>query len=137
MDGYTLTRQWFDFVFENPAKTKPIHGIIYLWLVELNNRLGWVTEFSSPATQCMAACSIASYNTYKKAFDELIEFGFVEMKRKSINQYTSSVIALSIIDRAKVKALDKAISIIDKHLKLPYQKMMKQMMKQKFALSKT
>jgi DNA-binding transcriptional regulator YhcF (GntR family) len=110
MNSYILSRQWFDFAFENASKVKPIHGSLYFWIIELANRLGWPAEFGNPASQCMAACGIASYNTYKKAFDELTDFGFINVKRKSINQYSSCVIALSIIDKAQYKALDKALA---------------------------
>ena len=110
MNSYTLSRLWFAFAFENPSKVKPIHGSIYFWIIELANRLGWPAEFGNPGSQCMAACGIASYNTYKKAFDDLVEFGFIDVKRKSINQYSSCIIALVISDKPQYKALDKALA---------------------------
>lgn len=110
MNSYILSRQWFNFAFDNPSKVNPNHGAIYFWLIELANRLGWPPEFGNPATQAMQATGIKSYNTYKKAFDELVSFGFVEVRQASKNQYTATVIALSIFDKALTKALDKAIS---------------------------
>ena len=110
MNSYILSRQWFDFAYENPSKVKPVHGSLYFWLIELANRLGWPSEFGSPGSSAMAACGISSYNTYKKAINDLTEFGFVKVKRKSVNQYQSCIIALSIIDKAQYKALDKALS---------------------------
>ena len=44
-DGYTLSKQWFDFVDENPEKIKPTHGILWHFLIELNNRLKWKEKF--------------------------------------------------------------------------------------------
>lgn len=57
----------------------------------------------------MAGMSCRSYNTYKKCFDNLIEFGFVKLVKKSINQYQCNVIALSKFDNAQYKALNKAL----------------------------
>ena len=91
---YNYIRKWFEYAFANTDKVRPIHAAIYLWHVELNNRLGWVTKFGSPATQTMAACGIHQYKTYKKAFDELVEWGFIFIVTESKNQYVSSIVAL-------------------------------------------
>lgn len=107
--GYDLTRDWFDFAFENQGKVTGNHGCLYLWLVELNNRMGWAKTFASPASQTMAAVGISSYNTYKKILDDLVSWGFVIMVKPSKNQYTANVIALSKNDKALYKALDKAM----------------------------
>lgn len=109
INGYDLTRDWFDFAFENQGKVTGNHGCLYLWLVELNNRMGWAKTFASPASQTMAAVGISSYNTYKKILDDLVEWGFVIMVKPSKNQYTANVIALSKNDKALYKALDKAM----------------------------
>jgi len=113
LNGYSLTRAWFDFSFENPDKVTTNHTAMYLWLVELNNRMGWAERFSSPASQTMAAIGIKSYNTYKKTLKDLVEWGAVIMVAESKNQYTSCIIALSNFDKAHNKALDKALT---KHL---------------------
>ncbi len=110
INGYDLTRDWFDFAFENQGKITGNHGCLYLWLVELNNRMGWVSTFASPASQTMAAVGISSYNTYKKILNDLIEWGFVKMIKPSKNQYTANIIALSKNDKAVYKALDKAMT---------------------------
>jgi len=109
-NGYNYTRSWFDFSFENPDKVNPNHTALFCWLIELNNRMGWATNFASPATQSMAAIGVSSYNTYKKTFDDLVKFGFVKVIKPSINQYQASIIALSNFDKARNKALDKALA---------------------------
>jgi len=38
MNGYQLTRRWFNFAFEK-TEAKAQHTAIYCWLVELNNML--------------------------------------------------------------------------------------------------
>ena len=110
MTGYDYTRAWFDFSFENPDLVTGNHAAVYLWNVELNNRLGWVEKFASPASQSMAAGGIKSYNTYKKVFRDLVEWGFIRVVTESKNQYTANIIALSNFDKALDKALDKAIT---------------------------
>lgn len=117
INGYSLLKSWFAFAFENPSKVRPIHGALYSWLVELNNRMGWAKEFASPASQSMAACGIGSYHAYKKALDELVDFGFVKVVKRSINQYTACVFALVNFDKAPTKADTKAIDkALSEHL---------------------
>lgn len=108
-NGYMYHRVWFDFSFENNDIVSPTHTAMYLWLVELNNRMGWSEKFASPASQTMSAIGLKSYNTYKKIFTDLIEFGFVKLLMESKNQYTACIIALSNFDNAQYNALDKAL----------------------------
>lgn len=108
-NGYVYQRIWFDFSFENNDIVSPTHTAMYLWFVELNNRMGWSEKFASPASQTMSAIGLKSYNTYKKIFDELVGFGFINVITESKNQYTACIIALSNFDKALYKALDKAL----------------------------
>jgi hypothetical protein len=107
--GYHYHKIWFDFAFENNDLVSPSHTAMYLWFVELNNRLKWIDKFASPASQTMSCTGIKSYNTYKKIFNELVEFGFIKVITESKNQYTACIIAISKFDKAHNKALDKAI----------------------------
>lgn len=108
-NGYELSRAWFDYAFEHQGELNTTHTAMYLWFVELNNRMGWAKQFSSPASQTMVAIGLKSYNTYKKIFDDLVQIGFVKLVKESKNQFTSCVIALSNFDEAHNKALDKAL----------------------------
>jgi len=45
MSGYELSRQWFDFLFENPDLTNVSQTALYMWLIELNNRKGFSEKF--------------------------------------------------------------------------------------------
>ncbi len=117
ISGYALTRAWFDFAFENQGKVTGNHGCMLMWFIEQNNRLGWVKEFGAPRDQTMAAVGISSYNTYKKVFNDLVEWGFVKIVKESKNQYTANIIALSNFDNAQYKALDNALyRQSDKHV---------------------
>lgn len=110
VSGYKYSRAWFDFAFENVDKVTASHGILFLWLVEINNRLGWVENFQITAKECQQGMSCKSYNTYKKCFNDLVEWGFIKVVKQSVNQYQCNVIALSKFDNPLDKALDKALN---------------------------
>ena len=109
MNGYELSRSWFDFCFENPDLVKPSHTAIYFFAIEHCNRLGWKEKFGFPTTMVMETVGIKSYNTYIKMFNELVDFGFIKIIERSKNQYSSNIIAISKNNKANSKALDKAL----------------------------
>lgn len=109
MNSYILYRSFFDWCFENPQKVSPNHVAIYCFSIEHCNRLGWKKNFGLPTTMVMEAVGIKSYNTYSKAFNDLVEFGFITLVEKSKNQYSANIIALSKFNKALDKALDKAM----------------------------
>ena len=108
MNGYDLSRAWFNYSFSNPEKIKPIHSAIFFFAVEHCNRLGWKCKFGFPTTMVMEAIGVKSYNSYKKHFDDIVLFGFFKVFEYSKNQYSANIIALSLNDKALDKALDKA-----------------------------
>jgi hypothetical protein len=109
MNGYDLSRKWFDWSFENPEKISPNHSALYFFAIEHCNRLGWRKKFGFPTEMAKDAIGIKSYNTYIKTLNDLVDWGFIEMIERSKNQYSSNIIALSNFDKALDKALDKAI----------------------------
>jgi len=109
MNGYNLSRIWFDFAFDNPEIIKPNHCALYFFAIEHCNRLGWKKKFGLPSSMAMEAIGISSYNTYKSTLSDLVKWGFIEMVQISKNQYSSNIIALSFFDRAFDKANDKAL----------------------------
>lgn len=109
MDWYSLSRQWFDWSFENPEKISPNHTALYFFAIEHCNRLWWRKKFWFPTEMAKDAIGIKSYTTYIKTLNDLVDWGFIEMIERSKNQYSSNIIALSNFDKALVKALDKAI----------------------------
>jgi uncharacterized phage protein (TIGR02220 family) len=109
MNSYELSRNWFDWCFENPEKINPNHSALYFFCIEHCNRLGWKPKFGLPTTMAKEAIGIKSYNTYSNTLTNLVEWGFIEMLEKSKNQYSANIIALSNNDKALNKALDKAL----------------------------
>lgn len=108
MNGYNLTRSWFNYKFENPKKVRHVHSDMYFYIVDLWNRLGQKKEFGLPTDVAMECLGIGSYNTYKKTLIDLINFGFVILVKDSRNQHHSKIVALSFFDKATNKPLDKA-----------------------------
>lgn len=113
MNGYTLSRYFWDFAFENTGKIKPVHVAIYFFAIEHCNRLGWKKNFGLPTSMVLEAITVKSYSVYKKAFDELVEWNFFDVIQYSKNQYSSNIVALKDNCKANTKtptkALDKAL----------------------------
>ena len=110
MNGYELSRMFWDFSFENPDRVKPIHSAIYFFAIEHCNRLGWKEKFGLPSQMVMEAIGIKNWKTYSSGLKDLVEFGFIKMIETSKNQYSSYIIALVNFTKAHTKALDKALS---------------------------
>jgi hypothetical protein len=108
LNGYTLTRDWYNFKFENLGKVRHIHSDLYFYIVDTWNRFGQKQRIGLPSKYSMDALGIGNYNTYKKALDDLVEWGFIEMVSVAKNQYSSCIIALCKSEEATAKALDKA-----------------------------
>jgi len=110
MNGYELSRKWFDFCFDNPEKIKPNHTALYFFAIEHCNRLGWKEKFGFPTEMAKDAIGIKNYRTYINTITDLVDWGFIKMIEKSKNQYSANIIALVNYTKATTKALDKATS---------------------------
>lgn len=108
MDMFSLSRNWFDWCFENPEKVNPTHTAIYFFAIEHCNRMGWKEKFGFPTQMAMDAIGISKYQTYMKYFNELVEWGFLIMVKKSTNQYSANIISLSSAYTKNGKALSRA-----------------------------
>jgi len=109
LNGYELSRVFFDWCFENPELVNPNHIAIYFFAVEHCNRLGWKTKFGFPTQMAMDAIGIKKNQTYIKYFNDLCEWGFFELVQKSKNQWSANIISIRHAIPKNGKALDKAI----------------------------
>lgn len=112
MNGYELSRLWFDWCFDNASKIKPIHTALYFFCVEHNNRLGWKKEFGLPRNMAMDAIGVKNNRTFTAAFNDLEDWGFIEVLERSTNQHSANIISLRASvenTSAPTKALDKAM----------------------------
>lgn len=108
LNGYDLSRDWFDFCYENTELVNPNHTALYFFCIDHCNRLGWKEKFGLPMQVAMEAIGIKNYKTYSKAFTDLVEWGFISVIQKSKNQYSANIIALVKNTKASTKALSKA-----------------------------
>lgn len=108
LTGYELSRDFFDWCFENPDLIRPIHVAIYMFAIEHCNRLGWKPKFGFPTQMTMDAIGIKNWRTYITAFNDLCDWGFFKLIEKSKNQYSANVIAIVKNTKATTKALSKA-----------------------------
>lgn len=109
MDVFKLSRNWFDFCFENPEKISPTHTAMYFFIIEHCNRLGWKEKFGLPMEMTKDAIGIKNYKTFSNTFRDLEEWNFITVIQRSKNQYSSNIIALVLDTKANTKALDKAM----------------------------
>lgn len=109
MNSYDLSRNFWDWAFENPELISPNHAAIYFFAIEHCNRLGWKEKFGFPSQMTMDAIGISKYQTYIKYFNDLVNYGFIKLIQKSKNQYSSNVISIIVAMPKKGKALDKAL----------------------------
>ena len=109
INGYELSRDWFDFCFENPEKITPTHTALYFFAIEHCNRLGWKEKFGLPTQMCMDAIGVKNWRTFSKAFNDIVIWGFFKLIVKSKNQYSATVIAIVKNTKANTKALTKAM----------------------------
>jgi hypothetical protein len=108
LDYFKLMRNFWDFAFENPELIKPNHCALFAFTVEHCNRLGWKLKFGLPASMVLDAIGLKSYSVYKKTFDDLVDFGFIEVIEYSRNQHSSNIVALKENYKAHYKAYNKA-----------------------------
>jgi len=108
INGYDLSRDWFNWCFENSDKIKPTHTAMYFFIIEHCNRLGWKDKFGLPMEMTKDAIGISNYRTYSNTFEDLISWGFIKVYQRSKNQYSANVIGLVKNAKASTKALSKA-----------------------------
>jgi len=106
--GYELSRQWFDWSYENPEKINSNHTALYFFIIDHYNRLGHKENFGLPSYMAMEALGIKNYRTFKKAFQDLIDWQFISLIEKSKNQYSTNIIAIVFNTKAHTKARTKA-----------------------------
>lgn len=109
MNSYDLSRNFWNWAFDNPEKISPNHAAVYFFAIEHCNRLGWKEKFGLPTTMAKEAIGIKSYNTYINTLHDLVEWKFIKMIETSKNQYSANIVALSNFNKALNNALDKAL----------------------------
>jgi hypothetical protein len=108
MDYFKLSRNYWDWAFENPDLVSTSTSALYFFILEHCNRLGWKEKFGLPTEMAMSAIGIKNYRTYYKSFEFLVQYKFIKVITKSKNQYSANVIAIVENTKATTKAYTKA-----------------------------
>lgn len=110
MDWYALSRKIFNYAFEH-KECGVYHISIFMWIVELNNRLWWKKEFWLPSNDSCEWLSIGNKNTYLSALRDLEKWWFIKIIQESRNQFCSTIIQICHVksDTATNTALDTAL----------------------------
>lgn len=91
---YQIVKNCFDFASSNHQFGYQ-HISLYLYLVNLCNKLQWDLKFGVPTDVTIHSLSMG-YKTYKKCLFDLESLGALKIVEFSSNQYTSLVIELNI-----------------------------------------
>jgi len=94
INGYNLSKAWFEFAWENNSRVKPTHTALFFWCVELWNRLGQPKEFGLPSSEARTAMSISRSDVFTGCLSDLKEWGFIEIVHQSINQHKANIIKI-------------------------------------------
>ena len=109
MNGYDLSRNWFDYAFEHSRTVRPIHTAIYFWCIEKANRAGWVTELQLPTDEACRALGIKDPKSFRAALDELISWGAIRLVQEAKSQNIARYISLYGDPLTNNGCLDKAL----------------------------
>lgn len=110
MTWYELSRRFFDFSFEN-YQCWVYHIALFMWIIELNNRLWWKKQFWLPTRDTMEWLGIGNKNTYYSTIKDLVSWWFIKIIQESKNQYQATIIEICCVksEPALMTALDTAL----------------------------
>jgi hypothetical protein len=108
MNGYSLSKKWFSWAFENPHLNTPTITALYFFILEKWNRCGQKGKIMLHSSEAMQAIGVKNYKTYKKSLMALIEFGFLELLQESKNQYTCNIVSLVNSTQEQETVFDEA-----------------------------
>jgi hypothetical protein len=120
MNGYDLSKAWFEWCHSTKEKYSTNHAALYFYLIELCNSLNWKASFGLPTVNTMQILSIKKHKTYYDTLQDLCSWGFVEIIEKAKNQHQSTLICLCQKGKSTVKAREKhgkSRAYIDKPIK--------------------
>lgn len=114
MDIFKLISSFIEFCEKNPEKVNNTASALYLYILNLNNKLGWPDKFGLPRDFAMTILGTSSHKTYTKAVQNLIDWGFLKVISKSKNQYQSNVFAMVKNTSARLKHIPEQVPKLDR-----------------------
>lgn len=98
LNGYNLSRWWFDWIGETENVVTLSHTALFHYIIHTWNTCGQKKSFGLPTDY---SCNKLNVNakTYAKLIKDLAEWGVINILQESKNQYSSKVICLGNIYR--------------------------------------
>ena len=112
-NGYTLTKNWFEWVKTSDMNVRTIHTALYLWIVEVNNRLEWLEVFGLNTKDAMKATGIKGRQHYKNALSDLIEWGHIILIKKAVNHHQSNLISINLPETLSTNKDDNSVKLVE------------------------
>ncbi len=109
-----IVDKFFEWALANKSEYKPAVSALYFFLVMVYSKLGYPKEFSVSAKECMEGMGVSGYNTYKNAFDVLINNSFIKVVSRSCNHYQANlirIVGIDIVEPDKTEKIEMATSI--------------------------
>jgi hypothetical protein len=88
MDIYSLSRNFWDYAYENPEIIKPNHCALYFFVIEHCNRLGWKQKFLKKY------CTHVSRYIWAKVDQKPVQTNWIYNVQKSPEDEIEKAIAL-------------------------------------------
>jgi hypothetical protein len=91
VNGYTLSRAWFDWYSSTSQGVTVSHAGLFYYLIEVWNTSGQRENFGLPTDHSISRLKI-SQKTYYKLINDLVEWGIINIVQESKNQNNSRVV---------------------------------------------
>lgn len=96
INGFEQMKAFYSWVFENQDKIKAHHISLYMFLLNQNNRNGWVEWFKCPFDLAMGGSCIGSKKTYYQSLQDLQDWELIQFT-KGVNNWKSPLIKLEVL----------------------------------------
>lgn len=102
INGFEQIKAFYSWVFNNAKKrVTPQHISLYLFLINQNNRNGWVEWFKCPYDLGMAGACIGNKKTYYSCLSDLKEWELIQYE-KGINEFKAPLIKIEVLKYTSV-----------------------------------
>lgn len=110
-NGYSLTKQIFELAKTYPNSIRPGHIALYIWICELNNRLGWDHKvIGIPTIESMKMIGMRDRRFYRRVLTELDDLGLIRIVKLSPNQYVATQVEILLNESNLNSNADRATS---------------------------
>jgi hypothetical protein len=111
INGFEQIKGFYSWVFSNQdKKIRTAHISLYMFLLNQNNRNGWVEWFKCPYDLAMGGSGITNKKTYYKCLNDLHDNGLIEYK-KGANNWSQALVKLEVLyDTSSVPKCEPLVS---------------------------